>query len=38
MSAVGVSIWKLLLSIIIELGLGITALILLPQIKFRTRR
>jgi hypothetical protein len=38
MSAVGVSIWKLLLSIIIELGLGITALILLPQIKFRARR
>jgi hypothetical protein len=38
MSAVGVSIWKLSLSIIIELGLGITALILLPQIKFRARR
>jgi hypothetical protein len=37
MSAVGVSIWKLTLSITIQIGLGIAALVLIPQIKLRSR-
>ena len=37
MSAVGVSIWKLALSITIEIGLGIAALVFIPQIKLRSR-
>jgi hypothetical protein len=37
MSAVGVSIWKLALSITIELGIGIAAAVFIPQIKFRSR-
>jgi len=37
MSAVGVSIWKLALSITIEIGLGIAAFVFIPQIKLRSR-
>jgi hypothetical protein len=37
MSAVGVSIWKLTLSIVVQIGLGIAALVLIPQIKLRSR-
>ena len=37
MSAVGVSIWKLALSVTIEIGLGIAALVFIPQIKLRSR-
>ena len=37
MSAVGVSIWKLTLSITVQIGLGIAALVLIPQIKLRSR-
>jgi hypothetical protein len=37
MSAVGVSIWKLTLSIAVQIGLGIAALVLVPQIKLRSR-
>jgi hypothetical protein len=37
MSAVGVSIWKLALSVIVEIGLGVAALVLIPQIKIRSR-
>jgi hypothetical protein len=38
MSAVGVSIWKLTLSLLLELAIGIAALVLIPQIKLRSRR
>ena len=38
MSAVGVSIWKLTLSITIQIGLGIAALVFIPQIKLRSRK
>jgi len=37
MSAVGVSIWKLTLSIVIQIGVGIAALVFIPQIKLRSR-
>jgi hypothetical protein len=37
MSAVGVSIWKLALSITVEIGLGIAAFVFIPQIKLRSR-
>jgi len=37
MSAVGVSIWKFTLSIVVQIGLGIAALVLIPQIKLRSR-
>ena len=37
MSAVGVSIWKLTLSITVQIGLGIAALVFIPQIKLRSR-
>jgi len=38
MSAVGVSIWKLVLSLIIELGIGVTAMIFIPQIRLRSSK
>ena len=38
MSAVGVSIWKLTLSITLQIGLGIAALVFIPQIKLRSRK
>lgn len=38
MSAVGVSIWKLTLSLLLEIAIGVAALILIPQIKVRSRR
>ena len=37
MSAVGVSIWKLTLSIYLEIGLGVLLVVLVPQIKLRRR-
>ena len=37
MSAVGVSIWKLALSIAIEIVLGVAALVFIPQIKLQSR-
>jgi hypothetical protein len=37
MSAVGVSIWKLTLSLVIEIGLGVALMVLVPQIKLRRR-
>jgi hypothetical protein len=37
MSAVGVSIWKLSLSIGLEIGLGVALMVLIPQIKLRRR-
>jgi hypothetical protein len=37
MSAVGVSIWKLALSLTIELGIGIAAMVFIPQIKLPSR-
>ena len=37
MSAVGVSIWKLTLSLILEIGLGVALMVLVPQIKLRRR-
>ncbi len=37
MSAVGVSIWKLTLSIFLEIGLGVLLVVLVPQIKLRRR-
>jgi len=38
MSAVGVSIWKLVLSLIIELGIGVTAMIFIQQIRLRSSK
>ncbi len=38
MSAVGVSIWKLTLSLVLEIAIGVAALILVPQIKMRSRQ
>ncbi len=38
MSAVGVSIWKLTLSLVLEIAIGVAALILIPQIKMRSRQ
>jgi hypothetical protein len=38
MSAVGVSIWKLTLSLVLEIAIGVAALVLIPQIKLRSRR
>jgi hypothetical protein len=37
MSAVGVSIWKMALSLTVELGIGIAAMVLIPQIRLRSR-
>jgi hypothetical protein len=37
MSAVGVSIWKLTLSLVLEIGLGVALMVLVPQIKLRRR-
>ena len=37
MSAVGVSLWKLALSITIELGIGVAAMVFIPQIKLPSR-
>jgi len=37
MSAVGVSIWKLSLSLGLEIGLGVALMVLIPQIKLRGR-
>jgi hypothetical protein len=37
MSAVGVSIWKLTLSIFLEISLGVLLVVLVPQIKLRRR-
>jgi hypothetical protein len=37
MSAVGVSIWKLSLSIVLEIGAGVALMVLAPQIKLRRR-
>ena len=37
MSAVGVSIWKLALSLTIELGIGVAAMVFIPQIKLPSR-
>ena len=37
MSAVGVSIWQLALSITLEIGIGVAAMVLIPQIKLRSR-
>jgi hypothetical protein len=37
MSAVGVSIWKLTLSLALEIGLGVALMVFLPQIKLRRR-
>lgn len=37
MSAVGVSIWKLALSLTLELGIGVAAMVFIPQIKLRSR-
>jgi len=37
MSAVGVSIWKLALSIVLEIGAGVALMVLAPQIKLRRR-
>jgi hypothetical protein len=38
MSAVGLSIWKFTLSIAVEIAIGIALVVLLPQIRFRTKR
>lgn len=37
MSAVGVSIWKLTLSLSLEIGLGVALMVFIPQIKLRRR-
>ena len=37
MSAVGVSLWKLALSITIELGIGVATMVFIPQIKLPSR-
>jgi hypothetical protein len=37
MSAVGVSIWKLTLSLVLEIGVGVALMVLVPQIKLRRR-
>jgi hypothetical protein len=37
MSSVGVSIWKLTLSLVLEIGLGVALMVLVPQIKLRRR-
>ena len=37
MSAVGVSIWKMALSLTVELGIGIAAMVFIPQIRLRSR-
>jgi len=37
MSAVGVSIWKLALSVTLEIGIGVAALVFIPQIRLRSR-
>jgi hypothetical protein len=37
MSAVGVSVWKLSLSLALEIGLGVALMVLVPQIKLRGR-
>jgi hypothetical protein len=37
MSAVGISIWKLSLSLGLEIGLGVALMVLIPQIKLRGR-
>ena len=37
MSAVGVSLWKLALSLTIELGIGVAAMVFIPQIKLPSR-
>jgi hypothetical protein len=38
MGSVGVSIWRLALSVILQLGIGVGAMVLLPQIRLRSRR
>jgi hypothetical protein len=38
MSAVGLSIWKFTLSIGIEIAIGMALVVLLPQIRFRSKR
>ncbi len=38
MSAVGLSIWKFTLSIAVEISIGIVLVVLLPQIRIRTKR
>jgi hypothetical protein len=38
MSAVGLSIWKFTLSIAVEIAIGIALVVLLPQIRIRTKR
>jgi hypothetical protein len=37
MSAIGVSIWKLTLTIVLEIGVGVALMVLVPQIKLRRR-
>jgi hypothetical protein len=37
MSAVGVSIWKMALSLTVELGIGVAAMVFIPQIKLPSR-
>jgi hypothetical protein len=38
MSAVGVSIWKVAISIIVELGIGVVAMVFIPQIRLGARK
>jgi hypothetical protein len=38
MSAVGLSIWKFTLSIAVEIAIGIALVVLLPQIRIRSKR